>query len=131
MGKSRMLSQSDIEKVSAYLDGELVERDKAILEARLKLEPELFAVLQELRVIKGSLNELPEVRIPRSFTLSSETIDSKPSVFTFPRLQFATALVGIALVMRVAAETYRQTRWDGIGHVLGVRCPRRSHVCHT
>src|SRR5687768_16163153 len=39
--------------------------------------------------------------------------------------------IGFALGTRNVTKTYSKSYWDGVGISLGLRCPRRSHVCHT
>jgi anti-sigma factor RsiW len=59
----------DLELLSAYLDGELPDRERAALEKRLATEPVLRAALQGLRETIVLVHDLPRHKAPRNFTL--------------------------------------------------------------
>ena len=60
----------DIETLSAYIDGQLNAADAARLETRLKTDPELASVMNDLRAARGILRKLPARKAPRNFTLT-------------------------------------------------------------
>ncbi len=62
-------SDRDLELLSAYLDGELADREKEKLEQRLARENALRAVLDDLRETVTLVSDLPRLKAPRSFTL--------------------------------------------------------------
>jgi hypothetical protein len=62
-------SDRDLELLSAYLDGELSDREKEQLEQRLARESALRADLDDLRETVALLSGLPRLKAPRSFTL--------------------------------------------------------------
>jgi len=66
------ISQKDWQQLSAYVDGQLGSRDRMRLEARLSKEPGLQSTLDDLRLIKTTMGELPIVPAPRNFTLTPE-----------------------------------------------------------
>ncbi len=66
---------SDTEQLSAYIDGELPTRERAVLEARLLTEPALRRELESLRATSALLRDLPPMTAPRSFTLSPEMLN--------------------------------------------------------
>jgi hypothetical protein len=88
----------DVELLSAYLDGQLNPSDSTRLEARLSSDPNLRAVMQDLREAHGLLRRLPARKAPRNFTLTRKMAGIKPpmprSYFTF---RFATALAALLL----------------------------------
>ena len=49
------MNQRDVELLSAYLDGQLKPSDSARLESRLKSEPELVSVMDDLRAARNLL----------------------------------------------------------------------------
>lgn len=98
------ISKRDLEQLSAYLDGALSDKERAIIEARLKLEPELRGNLHELRLSKEGMKSLPEIRIPRSFLLSPDVVGSRSPSFNFPTLEFATVVTAIAFVALVGLD---------------------------
>lgn len=63
------IPERDLELLSAYLDGELSDRDRRALEERLAAESDLRRALDELRVTVRLLNSLPRLKAPRSFAL--------------------------------------------------------------
>ncbi len=62
-------SDRDLELLSAYLDGELTDREKEKLEQRLARENALRAVMDDLRETVTLVSDLPRLKAPRSFTL--------------------------------------------------------------
>jgi hypothetical protein len=63
------ISRSDLELLSAYLDGELTPTERAALESRLETEPELRETLDGLRLTVWTLQAAPVLKPPRSFVL--------------------------------------------------------------
>lgn len=68
-----MPDQSDrnVEQLSAYLDGELTEAERATLEARLQANPALYGELDSLRQTVALVRSLPRLAAPRSFALTA------------------------------------------------------------
>ena len=62
MDKRRKIPQRDLEKLSAYIDGQLDDRQTQRLETRLRQEPELRRELESLRVTIRGLRDLPAPR---------------------------------------------------------------------
>ncbi len=93
------LSYKDWERLSAYLDGQLSERDRRKVEEQLRTHPEYREAWESLRQTRHVLRQAPRRKAPRSFTLT-------PAMVTSPRprpmliWQLAPALA-IALVVLV------------------------------
>jgi hypothetical protein len=95
----------DVELLSTYLDGQLGRSESVRLETRLESEPELRAVLNDLRHSRGLLRRLPSRRAPRNFTLSPRMAGLRPPApRAFGALRFATALATFLLVASVAVN---------------------------
>jgi hypothetical protein len=95
----------DVEKLSAYLDGQLKPSEVARLETRLHSEPQLASVLKDLRQARGLLRQLPQRRAPRNFTLTPKMVGQKPPLpRTYPLFQFATALATLFLFLTFATN---------------------------
>jgi hypothetical protein len=95
----------DVEKLSAYLDGQLKPSEVARLEARLKTDPELASVLKDLRETRGVLRQLPQRRAPRNFTLTPKMVGLKPPMpRTYPVFRFATVLATLLLFFTFATN---------------------------
>src|SRR5512139_2880757 len=73
-----VMNNRDIELLSAYLDGELKPSHSIKLEARLKTDPELASVLNDLRVTRTLLRKLPSRKAPRNFTLTRKMVGLNP-----------------------------------------------------
>lgn len=95
----------DVEKLSAYLDGQLKPSEVARLESRLQTEPELASILQDLRQTRGLLRQLPQRRAPRNFTLTPKMVGQKPPLpRTYPVFRFATVLATLLLFFTFATN---------------------------
>ena len=83
----------DVEKLSAYLDGQLKPSEIARLESRLKSDPDLASILKELRQARSILRQLPQRRAPRNFTLTLKMVGQKPPLpRSYPVFRLATVL---------------------------------------
>lgn len=86
----------DAERLSAYLDGQLHPSEAVRLESRLPLDPELGAVMKELRQARAALQRLPTRRAPRDFTLKPGMAGLKaplPRAYPFLRLASVMAMM--------------------------------------
>ena len=75
------LSSKDIIKISAYLDGELSERERLHFEKRLQSEDSLKFALQDLRQTKQLLQKLSYKKSPYNFTISQSMAESLANPF--------------------------------------------------
>ncbi|HJS20618.1 MAG TPA: hypothetical protein VJ785_17865 [Anaerolineales bacterium] len=92
------MKQRDIELLSSYLDGQLSAVDSARLEARLRTEPDLRSVLQDLRGARSLLRQLPMRKAPRSFRLTPQMVGKDPPLpRSYPVFKFATTLATVLL----------------------------------
>src|SRR3990172_2864458 len=98
------LPPRDLDLLSAYLDEGLRPKDKERLVARLEREPDLLWALEELRRTVSIVRSLPELRPPRSFTLTPESAGIGARVPAYPLLQLGTALATLAFVAVVGLD---------------------------
>ena len=92
------MNQRDLELLSSYLDGQLKPSDSARLERRLASEPDLRAVLDDLRAARGLLRQLPMRKAPRNFTLTPKMVGKNPPLpRSYPAFRFVTALASLML----------------------------------
>ncbi|HVN54422.1 MAG TPA: hypothetical protein VMT46_08835 [Anaerolineaceae bacterium] len=97
---TKQISPKDWQTLSEYLDGQLPERERVQVEARLQTSPELSSGYDELKRTKAILRNLPKRRAPRNFTLSSAMVPQKRATpRAFPYLRLASALASFLLVM--------------------------------
>lgn len=95
----------DVEKLSAYLDGQLKPSEIARLESRLQTDPGLASILKDLRQTRGLLRQLPQRRAPRNFTLTPKMVGQKPPLpRTYPAFRFATVLATLLLFFTFATN---------------------------
>jgi len=103
MTLTKQLPADDLERLSAYIDGELSPVETAELEARLKGEVELRTALLELRSVVKATRSIPPLRLPRSFTLTPEMAGVRKG-FRFPVLQLASAVSALAFVVLIGVD---------------------------
>jgi anti-sigma factor RsiW len=95
----------DVEKLSAYLDGQLKPSEITRLESRLQADSELASVLKDLRQARGLLRQLPQRHAPRNFTLTPKMVGQKPPLpRTYPVFRLATVLATLLLFFTFATN---------------------------
>jgi anti-sigma factor RsiW len=96
------MNKRDLELLSSYLDGQLSPSDYARLESRLSSDPDLRAVLDDLRGARSLLRGLPTRKAPRNFTLTPKMVGKNPPLpRSYPAFQFMTALATLMLFFTV------------------------------
>lgn len=70
------LSKKDWTQLSAYLDGELSQRDAKKLQTRIEGNPDFQAALENLQTVKAVLSKAPRLPVPRNFTLRRSLVES-------------------------------------------------------
>jgi anti-sigma factor RsiW len=92
------MNRRDIEILSSYLDGQLKPSETARLESRLSTDPDLRAVLNDLRSARGLLRQLPMRKAPRNFTLTPKMVGKNPPLpRSYWAFRFVTALASVLL----------------------------------
>ncbi len=95
MPSQPVLTERDIELLSAYLDDALDPAEKAELEARLLVERNLRRELEAMRQTVGLLRAMPPLKAPRDFTLplaipqATSTLAHLPQPTSRPRYRAA------------------------------------------
>jgi len=95
----KALRDEDVERLSAYLDGWLSKEEASRLEARLETDKDLSRALHELRHTAGLLRSVPQVKPPRSFTLTPQMVGKPTRNWQYPLLQLGTALATLAFLL--------------------------------
>lgn len=98
------ISPRDWEAISAYLDGQLNQKERNRLEERFRVNTELRTALQEMRRTRAMLRSQPRLRAPRNFTLTPEMIGQRaavgrPAARLYPGLRLASALASFLFVL--------------------------------
>lgn len=101
---SATLEELRDERLSAYLDGELVAAEAAALERELGEDTALRTELELLRDVRSALRTLGEVRAPRSFALAAPPAPAPRRLIGIELLTpLATAAAGLLLVFVLVA----------------------------
>ena len=98
------IRRRDLEQISAYLDGELSENDARRVEARIQTDVTLRRVLRELQTTRKMIADLPEIRLPRNFTLTPEIAGVRQRINLYPVFRFATVIATAAFAVLVGAD---------------------------
>jgi hypothetical protein len=121
IGMNKELTPREIEQISAYLDGELNQKEKARLDARLRVEPKLRRGLHELGETRSMLRSLPRKRAPRNFTLTPVMVGARrKSGFDFFRLTPALSLSSVLATLLLALVLLGDYMTGGLRPVLQV-----------
>ena len=101
------MNQRDLELLSSYLDGQLSPSDVSRLEARLKTDPQLVSVLNDLRATRSLLRKLPKRRAPRNFTLTRKMVGLNPPLpRAYPIFKYASVLATLLLVFSFGVNSF-------------------------
>jgi len=92
------ISKRDLVQLSAFLDGELSQREKIQLENRMKTNPDLQAALNEFKISKLVLSTTPRIRVPRNFTLSPAQVGVKTIKPVYRQYSLAAAVMSFAFI---------------------------------
>jgi len=107
----RNLTKSDQEKrqefISAYLDDSLSLKDKQHFEKLLENDEALRADLEQQRIVKEALTNLPRIRAPRNFVLDP-SLYGRPSLQRglqlYPALRVATVLAMFVFIALISVD---------------------------
>lgn len=102
----RSLPDRVLEQLSAYADGELAPAETRQLEEQLESRPAYREALQAFREAKELLTHIPEVRAPRSYTLTEEMAGVRAGWSWLPSRQLATSLAALLLVVVVGVDAF-------------------------
>lgn len=107
LGKSKEVKRQEL--IAAYLDDYLTLAEKQRFEEQLASDPLLRDEVDQQLLIKDHLQQLPQVRAPRNFTLDPALYGSPEpdtAIRLYPVLRTATVLVGIFFVIAVGAALF-------------------------
>ena len=97
------ISSRDWEALSAYLDGQLTQKDRLRLEQKLQSNSDLRLALEELSRTRTILRSQPALRAPRSFALTPEMVgirrERRPAARLYPAFSFVSALASLLFVV--------------------------------
>lgn len=70
------ISKKDWAQLSAYLDGELNQRESKKIQQRIKGDPDFQAALEDLSTVKAVISHAPRLSVPRNFSLRRSLVES-------------------------------------------------------
>ena len=95
----------DAELLSAFLDGQLSQAETARLESRIKADPALASILEDLRQSRAIFRRTPKRRVPHNFTLTPKMAGIRPPVPRLvPALSWASALAMLLFVFTLGGN---------------------------
>ncbi len=100
------LSLRDYELISAYLDNQLRERDRAQFEIRLKADPELRKELHEISKTRQMIHSLPRLRAPRNYYIKPAAVPVRPTLRLAPVFGVVSAIASILLALVIFGSTF-------------------------
>jgi hypothetical protein len=99
------ISERDLEAISAYLDGQLTQREQARLEARLKADRGLREAYEQMHHTRAALRSLPVMRAPRNFTLTPQMVKARKSPPpAYPVLRLASVMATLLFVLVMVGD---------------------------
>jgi anti-sigma factor RsiW len=99
-----MLTERDLDLLSAYIDGTLNPTEHAEVEARLQTDAELRRELATLRATVDLVKGLPTLRAPRDFTLTPQMVRRPPRILT--SAAFSAVSVAAAVMLFVLGSAF-------------------------
>lgn len=100
------ISPREWEAISAYLDGQLAQKERSRLESRMQSRPELRAALEDMRRTRTILRSQTRLRAPRNFTLTPQMAGVKSRPRSYPALRLASALASVVLVLVLIGDFF-------------------------
>lgn len=100
------------ETIAAYVDGVLNGRSRQQFEQEMAQDADLRTQVEQLRLIKQSLRQLPQRNVPRNFMLDPAAYGRparQPWVQAYPVLRTATALAAFFFIFAIAAGIFTMT----------------------
>jgi len=100
----------DYELISAYLDNQLSDKDHALIEARLKADPELRKELDEMSKTRMLIRNLPRLRAPRNYFIKAEPVPVRPTLRLAPVFGIVSAVASVLLALVIFGSTFFKSR---------------------
>lgn len=105
MSRQARLTTKDWEKICAYVDDALDEKERAEFETRLNSSPEMQAALKEQAALNYALCRLPQYKAPRNFTLTHiQAAEVKRARQPARAFGWASAALAVLLVVAFSVD---------------------------
>ena len=103
--RKRGISTRDMNRLSAYLDDALSDKERTRFDMHLAQSKEMQLALANHKRLKAALRALPVKKAPRDFMLTEEMVRlRKPRASLFPAFRLASAVVAFLLIAVFAGE---------------------------
>jgi hypothetical protein len=103
------IKERDYELISAYLDNQLSDKDRTLLESRLKTDHFLQAELHEISKTRQLLKSLPKLRAPRNYFIQAEAVQTRPSLRLAPIFGIVSAVASVVLALVIFGSSFFAT----------------------
>jgi hypothetical protein len=97
------------EALNAYLDGALAPRQRRQIEKTLAADAGLQEQLDDMRLLKQQMRQLPQRQVPRNFMLDPALYGrpaKEPLIQAYPLLRTATVLTAFIFIFALAANLF-------------------------
>jgi len=99
----------DYELISAYLDNQLSDKDRAFLETRLKADPELRNELHEISKTRILVHSLPKLKAPRNYYVNATAVRARPTLRLAPVFGIVSAVASVLLALVIFGSTFLES----------------------
>jgi hypothetical protein len=100
------ITSRDYELISAYLDNQLSEKERALLETRLKVDPELRKELHEITKTRLLVRSLPQLRAPHNYYVNATAVRVHPTLRLAPVFGIVSAVASVLLALVIFGSTF-------------------------
>ncbi len=99
------INSRDYELISAYLDNQLGNKDRAAFDERLSADPELRNELKEISKTRLLLRSLPRQRAPRNYYVTAQAVRTRPALKLAPLFGIVSAVASVLLAVVIFGST--------------------------
>ncbi len=92
------ISGKDLVQLSAFLDGELNQREINKVKERIQVDPDFQAALEELKIAKAVLKITPKLRVPRNFSLTQAQLGIRTNRPVYKNYRLAAAVMSFVFL---------------------------------
>jgi hypothetical protein len=100
------ITTRDYELISAYLDNQLSEKERVLLETRLKADPELRKEMHEISKTRLLIHSLPKLRAPRNYYIDAKAVRVRPGLRLAPIFGIVSAVASVLLALVIFGNTF-------------------------
>ncbi len=96
----RPLKQKELELLSAYLDNQLIGKEKTRVETKIQSDKVWEIAFDNLQLTRKVLQRAPQIKIPHNFTLRPEMIKAQRRSFnSYPTMRLISSIASILFAL--------------------------------